>query len=109
MRLTVTLILNLLIIYIKKKKKKTKPPSKLEWEETDPGIFPYTLVPLGLPIFLILCFIDLAFLFVCKFLIWLHLNTPPISHLSTLQNSSELTTVCAALTCHQQTATTLTQ
>lgn len=49
MRLTVTLIINLLIIYIKKKKK-TKPPSKLGWEETDPGIFPYTLVPTGFAI-----------------------------------------------------------
>lgn len=89
MRLTVTLILNLLIIYIKKKKRPNLP---LSWDGKK-QILASFLIPwsqLGLPSLLILCFIDLAFLLVCKFLLWVHLNTLPFPiypHFGTPQSS----------------------
>ena len=102
MRLTVTLILNLLIIYIKKERKKERPNLPLSWDGKK-QILASFIIPwsqLSFPSFIMLCFIDLAFLLLCKFLVWVHLITAPstISHLPTLWNSSELITL-AALCC----------
>ena len=117
MRLTVTLILNLLIIYIKKERKKERPNLPLSWDGKK-QILASFIIPwsqLSLTSFLMLCFIDLAFLLLCSASSWFGftlLLPPPqfpiYPHFGTPQSSSPWQ-LYAALTCHQQTTTASTQ